>query len=112
MKRKFNITAIFKSKELIRDGFLRRFNKNVELDLDILFDEDVESYFVTPNKKLYTELRNHFNLHSTKIHFNLPTNNLGDTNRDLNFVVEIITPNNVIRQLKINKALGIDLPLH
>jgi hypothetical protein len=106
---KFDITAIYKSKERIKDSFIRRKYKQVEIDMIVDYNDVTDGYYISKTSKIIPQLREIFNMKESNITFNVPMDYLGDNVRDLNFVVEILVPNPIIRKLKINKVLGISL---
>lgn len=103
---KFDIIAIYKSTEKIKDCFIRRKYKKVELDMDITYNDVTDGYYMTSMSNITKQLREILNLKESNITLNIPMDYLGDNKRDLNFVVEILCPNPIIRKLKIQKVLG------
>lgn len=105
---KIDIIAIYKSTEKIKDGFIRRRYKQVELDMDmnIKYNDVTDGYYIINKTKISNQLRELLNLKESNITLNIPMDYLGDNKRNLNFVVEIFCPNPIIRKLKIQKVLG------
>lgn len=103
---KIDIIAIYKSTERIKDGFIRRRYKHVELDMDINYNDVTDGYYISSKSEATKQLRELFNLKDENITFNIPVDYLGDNRRSLDFVVEIFCPNPIIRKLKIQKVLG------
>mgnify|MGYP003640417461 CR=1 FL=1 len=103
---KIDIIAIYKSTERIKDGFIRRRYKHVELDMDINYNEVTDGYYMSSKPDVIKQLRELINLKDSNLTFNIPVDYLGDDKRNLDFVVEIFCPNPIIRKLKIQKVLG------
>ena len=103
---KYNLTAVFKSKERLKDCIITRKHENIELDIKVRFDDKFGGYYIINDKSFNQEIIKRLNLTEEKnIHVNLLTDYLGEEKRDLSLVVEILVPNKIIRSLKIERVL-------